>query len=71
MPLIPALGRQRQEDFCEFEPSLVYKMSSSISIAVTQRNPDSKKKKIKRGVGSQVKGSATPLQMKRNSKPVG
>ena len=24
-PLIPALGRQRQEDLCEFEVSLVYK----------------------------------------------
>ena len=24
-PLIPALGRQRQVDFCEFEASLVYK----------------------------------------------
>ncbi|CAO2587489.1 hypothetical protein LEMLEM_LOCUS4506 [Lemmus lemmus] len=25
MPLIPALGRQRQVDLCEFEASLVYK----------------------------------------------
>jgi hypothetical protein len=24
MPLNPALGRQRQEDLCEFEVSLVY-----------------------------------------------
>ena len=24
-PLIPVLGRQRQEDLCEFETSLVYK----------------------------------------------
>ena len=24
-PLIPALGRQRQVDLCEFEPSMVYK----------------------------------------------
>ena len=24
-PLIPALGRQKQADFCEFEASLVYK----------------------------------------------
>ena len=24
-PLIPALGRQRQADLCEFEASLVYK----------------------------------------------
>jgi len=27
MPLIPALGRQRQVDLCEFEVSLVYKVS--------------------------------------------
>ena len=25
MPLIPALGRERQADLCEFEASLVYK----------------------------------------------
>jgi hypothetical protein len=28
MPLIPALGRQKQEDFYEFEASLIYKMNS-------------------------------------------
>jgi hypothetical protein len=27
MPLIPALWRQRQADLCEFEASLVYKVS--------------------------------------------
>ena len=27
MPLVPALIRQRQEDLCEFEVSLVYKVS--------------------------------------------
>ena len=27
MPLIPALGRQRQMDLCEFEDSLVYRAS--------------------------------------------
>jgi hypothetical protein len=26
-PLIPALGKQRQADLCEFEASLVYKAS--------------------------------------------
>ena len=25
MPLIPALGRQRQADLCEFEANLVYR----------------------------------------------
>ena len=29
MPLILALGKQRQVDLCEFEASLVYKVSSS------------------------------------------
>ena len=28
MPLIPALQRQRQVDLCEFQASLVYKVSS-------------------------------------------
>ena len=28
MPLIPALGWQRQVDFCEFEASLIYRTSS-------------------------------------------
>jgi hypothetical protein len=41
MPLIPALGRQRQADF-EFEASLVYRVSSRTARA-TQRNPVSKK----------------------------
>jgi hypothetical protein len=27
MPLIPALGSQRQADICEFEVSLIYKAS--------------------------------------------
>jgi hypothetical protein len=28
MPLIPALGRQKQTNLCEFQVSLVYKSSS-------------------------------------------
>jgi hypothetical protein len=40
MPLIPALGRQRQ-GISEFEASLVYKVSSRTARA-TQRNPLSK-----------------------------
>jgi hypothetical protein len=43
MPLIPALGRQRQVDHCEFKASLVYRMSSKIA-RVTQRNPVLKNK---------------------------
>jgi hypothetical protein len=41
MPLIPALGRQRQTD-SEFEASLVYRVSSRTARA-TQRNPVPKK----------------------------
>lgn len=37
-PLSPALGRQRQVDFHEFEASLVYTRSSRVARAVTQRN---------------------------------
>ena len=43
MSLIPALGRQRQEELCEFKASLVYKGSSRMARA-TQRNPVSKNK---------------------------
>jgi hypothetical protein len=42
MPLIPALGRQRQ-GISEFKASLVYKVSSRMA-RPTQRNPVSKKK---------------------------
>ena len=38
MPLIPALGRQRQEDLCEFEVSQVYRASYRTA-RTTQRNP--------------------------------
>jgi hypothetical protein len=36
-PLIPALGRQREMDFGEFEVSLVYRVNSRTA-RVTQRN---------------------------------
>ena len=42
MPLIPALGRQRQVNFCAFEACLVYRVSSRAAEA-TQRNPSWKK----------------------------
>ena len=41
-PLIPAIGRQRQADLCEFKVSLVYKAYSRTARNVTQRNPISK-----------------------------
>jgi hypothetical protein len=43
MPLIPALGRQKQADFEEFEASLVYRVSSSTARAI-QRNLSRKNK---------------------------
>jgi hypothetical protein len=39
MPLIQALGRQRQVNLCELEASLVYRASSKTARTVTQRNP--------------------------------
>ena len=36
MPLIPALGRQRQVALCEFEANLVYRVSSR-TVRATQR----------------------------------
>jgi hypothetical protein len=37
MTLIPALGRQRQADLCEFEASLVYRESSRTPRAKTEK----------------------------------
>ena len=42
MVLIPGLWRQRQVDLCEFEASLVYRLSSRTARA-TQKNLVSKK----------------------------
>jgi hypothetical protein len=39
---MPALGRQRQVDLCEFETSLVYRVSSR-TYKATQRDPVSKR----------------------------
>jgi len=39
---MPELRRQRQAGLCDFEASLVYKMSSWTARA-TQRNPDERK----------------------------
>ena len=43
MPLISVLRRQRQMDLCEFEASMVYKISPRTARAVTQRNSVSNK----------------------------
>jgi hypothetical protein len=44
MPIILALGKQRQEGLCEFKASLVYRVSSRSARTVTGRNPVSKRK---------------------------
>ena len=44
--LIPALGRQRQVDLCEFKDSLVYRVNARTA-KDTQRNPVSKSQKLK------------------------
>jgi hypothetical protein len=41
LSLVPALGRQRQEDLCEFEVSLVYRVSSRTA-KIKKREPVSK-----------------------------
>ena len=38
------LGRPRQLDLCEFQDSLIYRVSSRTARAVTQRNPVSENK---------------------------
>ena len=43
MVALPALGRQKQADLCEFEASLIYRVSSRTARAI-HRNPVSKKK---------------------------
>jgi hypothetical protein len=64
MPLIPALRRQGQADLCEFEASLVYRVSFRTARA-TQRNPVLNKQKqnkkeskgrISEGLGKQRAG---------------
>jgi hypothetical protein len=42
--LIPALGRQRQADLCEFEASLVYKVSPGQPALCNTEKPVSEKK---------------------------
>lgn len=53
MSLIPAVERKRQLDLCEYETSLVYRVSSRPARAVAQRRPilqNLEKKNVTRGV---------------------
>ena len=47
MPLIPAHRRQKQVNLCEFEASLVYRVSVRTGFKATQRNLVSKYSKNK------------------------
>jgi hypothetical protein len=44
-----ALGRQKQADLCEFEASLVYKVSSKTASVAKKPFPWKQKKKKKKG----------------------
>ena len=54
MPLIPALGRQRQVGICEFEASLVYRVSSRASKATQGNNVIENKKERKENSNKQT-----------------
>ena len=55
-PLIPTLGRQRQVDFCEFEASMVYIVSSRPARA-TQRDPVSKQNQSVKSINEGGEGA--------------
>ena len=59
MPLIPAPGRQRQVDLCEFEVSLIYKASSRTGSKTTQRNPVLKNKQTRNKTEIKTTGTKT------------
>ena len=48
MLLIPALERQRQVDLCDWEASLVYRLSSRTARAKQRNNPVSETKGVKK-----------------------
>jgi hypothetical protein len=54
IPLIPALGRQRQVGVCEFEASLVYRVSSRASKATQGNNVIENKKERKENSNKQT-----------------
>ena len=59
MPLIPALGRQKWADLCEFKVSLVYRASSKTARTVLHRETVSQTNKQKKGSSQQLHGSGT------------
>jgi hypothetical protein len=67
MPLIPALGRERQA-ISEFEASLLYKVSSRTARAI-QRNPVSKNQKKKKNPQNQNQPNKKALNIKGGTHP--
>ena len=60
MPLVPELRRQKQVDLCEFKVSLVYRVSSGIT--VTQRNTVSTTKQHNKNMRSRIHGTLKPVK---------
>jgi hypothetical protein len=56
MPLIPVLGRWRQEDLCDFEASLVYKVifRTARSQGCTEKPKEKKKKPLTNKIKKQA-----------------
>jgi hypothetical protein len=67
MPLIPALGKQREADLCEFEASLVYRVSART--ARTTQKAMSQEKRRKKGKTRQEKKSVWSLSLSDLSIP--
>ena len=70
-PVIPALGRQRQE-ISEFEASLVYRVSSRTARAI-QRNPVEKKQTNKQKTLGYISRHSTKTlrDLAKSKKPLG
>ena len=66
-PLIPALGKQRQVDFCEFENSLVYKSEFQDSLQ-SHCFEKTDKKKMSVCVGTKMESCS---QIPETSFPIG
>ena len=61
-PLIPALGKERQTDFCEFKASLVYRASSRTGSKATekpclQKQKEKQTNKTPNGTQQELEGS--------------
>lgn len=53
-PLVPVLGRQRQEDLCDLEASLVYRVSARTARAKDKLSQNQKKKRNKETKGKKI-----------------